>query len=189
MNLITLAETTPFLTPQVIVTAILGSITILIAATTGGIAWLNYHTAHTRLRLDLYSRRYEMFKAVTDYILTGGGGSDETKTEAIHTMIVAIRESRFVFGDDVNDFIDELSSAGLSGRLDDWYAKVTPASDTGADQILARMTECRTLFTPYLDFRFIRKLQVSERQKRIIRQAAKIAAQSLDPVVKITIGH
>ncbi|ARO25010.1 hypothetical protein CO659_31095 [Rhizobium sp. S9] len=81
------------------------------------VAWISFQqwkTARAKLNLDLFDRRYAVYRGATDAlraIARDGGCKDD---EAFGLMLNAWSESQFLFGPDVQEHLDELLDAILT---------------------------------------------------------------------------
>lgn len=86
-------------------------LTPTIAATVAWIAWQQWNTARSKLRLDLFDRRMAVYRdaAAALALITRDGSA--RKNEAFGKMLAAWQEAQFLFGPEVAARLDELVSA------------------------------------------------------------------------------
>jgi hypothetical protein len=80
---------------------------VVVAAIAALIAYLQWVTAHQRVVVDLFDRRRKAFESVED-ALRPVFREGEVSTEALREFFAAKFECRFLFGQDVNDYLDSL---------------------------------------------------------------------------------
>src|SRR3979409_142195 len=80
---------------------------VVVAAIAALIAYLQWVTAHQRVVVDLFDRRRKAFESVED-ALRPVFREGEVSTEALWKFFAAKFECRFLFGQDVNDYLDSL---------------------------------------------------------------------------------
>jgi hypothetical protein len=81
--------------------------TFFLSVAVGVVAWLQWHVARTKLRLDLFDRRYKIYEATRTFlklILRGTALSESELAEAD----LAFSEAVFLFGSDVSEFLREI---------------------------------------------------------------------------------
>lgn len=80
---------------------------VLVAAIAALIAYLQWVTAHQKVVVDLFDRRRKAFELVED-ALRPVFREAEVTPEALKKLYAARSECRFLFGKDVNDYLDEI---------------------------------------------------------------------------------
>lgn len=95
------------------------------------IAWKQWKTAAYRYKLDLFDKRFEIYEATIDFILSiRGGGQVSDKSLAVFkekTLPV-----RFLFNDEVADYIAELRSQALDAQT---FSQEAEGMDAGPEKI------------------------------------------------------
>ncbi|HEF4768679.1 hypothetical protein [Burkholderia multivorans] len=145
--------------------------TILISAYVAWIAYQQHRTNREKLRLDLYDRRFGVYTASIDFyhVLSSYDEANEQHQEAHRAFVKAMRESRFLFGQDseIVSILEEMHTraARIMGykthgkELHDsdphesrkWFeAQQADYFWIGSDQGLLRL---EASLTPFLDFR------------------------------------
>jgi hypothetical protein len=80
---------------------------VLVAAIAATIAYLQWVTAHQKVVVDLFDRRRKAFELVED-ALRPVFREGEVHSEAMSKLIEAKSHCRFLFGKDVNEYLDLL---------------------------------------------------------------------------------
>lgn len=73
---------------------------LIIAAVVAVVAFLQYRLAREKLRLDLYNRRYEIYRSIFDFyhVLIGWKGTEADKAQQAK-FFQAYQESKFLFSE------------------------------------------------------------------------------------------
>lgn len=79
------------------------------------VAWLQYKTNRDRLRLDLFSRRLEAFQKLEEF-LTSVLREGCVRDEALAILSEARYKSRFLFGTEIEAYLDELWRNAIDAR-------------------------------------------------------------------------
>jgi len=87
--------------------------TIAIVATY--IAYQQHRTNKIKVRADLYDRRMQVFNAVTD-LLGHIEGAAAVDLDQLRVFLQKTRESYFLFGDEIPEYLNELYKAGVDLR-------------------------------------------------------------------------
>lgn len=82
---------------------------VVVAAIAAFIAYLQWVTAHQKVVVDLFDRRRKVFELVEE-ALRPVFREAEVSAEAFTKLIAAKAECRFLFGDDVNNYLDRIHS-------------------------------------------------------------------------------
>ena len=87
-------------------------LTPLIAIIATYIAYQQYRANHLKLRQDLYDRRLALFNAVAEFLahIMREGTADSAQSV---TLLQKTRESYFLFGKDISDYVTELYKKGV----------------------------------------------------------------------------
>jgi len=81
--------------------------TIILGAVVAYIAWRQYRTSHDKLRLDLFEKRYAIYRALMNFLRDLD--PDTSKSGArIREFRADTNDARFLFGNDVVDFLTEV---------------------------------------------------------------------------------
>ncbi len=91
---------------QIISTAIIGTIV-------AWIAWRQWKTAHEKVKLDLFDRRFAVFMDVRE-IVSQGGMRDRLSDQGLPNEVVA--RGRFLFGPEILKQLEELHNICCSSR-------------------------------------------------------------------------
>ena len=125
------------------------------------IASLQYRLAREKLKLDLFEKRYKIFDATRKFfgkVMREG----EVKTVDIVTFRIDTSDAMFLFGKDVNDYLEDVKERGFKNLKA--YARLNTekhAGDSGLieeafkeiDWMLAQPDKLANVFGPYLRFR------------------------------------
>jgi hypothetical protein len=130
---------------------------VLVAAIAAFIAYLQWVTAHQKVVVDLFDRRRKAFELVEE-ALRPVFREAEVSGEAFWKLIAAKAECRFLFGDDVNNYLDRIhadyawlmsfsnpvidASEERSKLIDEKYIRL--------NRIIAFYTDGAPLFVDYL---------------------------------------
>lgn len=82
-------------------------LTPTIALAVGFIAYRQWRTAHSKLVLDLFERRpevYELTRKAVSFVNTHGRTSHEAEVD----LLTAMNSAEFLFGQDVRDYLDKM---------------------------------------------------------------------------------
>lgn len=107
--------------------------TLAIASFVAYIAWQQYKTASDKLKLDLYDRRYKVYRGLMDFL---GEGVREPRVpkEAFGKFFTTTHEGRFLFGDDIKGFLVQVREK--IGELRHAQEKIDSYPD-GAERVAA----------------------------------------------------
>lgn len=133
----------------------------VIALVLARIAYKQQKTNELKIRADLYDRRISVFNAVTD-LLGAVGVSATIEFEQLRTFLQKTRESYFLFGSEIPDYLDRLYKAGVDFRHQD--KKLISNLPVGPERtalaeangelgkwFLDQFEESRKKFEPYLN--------------------------------------
>jgi hypothetical protein len=84
-----------------------GCLTPLIAILATYIAWQQYKTASDKLKLDLYDRRYRVYRGLLDFF-AAAVREPRVPKEAFGTFFAVTHEGRFLFGKEIKDYLIEV---------------------------------------------------------------------------------
>lgn len=140
-----------------------GFLTPLIAILAIYIAFKQYRIQRYKLRFDLYDRRFKIFERIKEFI-SKIGPKNRMESKEIGIFYTSIIEYRFLFDQDVNDFIDELVE-----KVEEFdivctdivsYQKDTPEREKLEEQreklrwwMMERLKELPDRFEKYLSFK------------------------------------
>ena len=138
--------------------------TIAIGAVVAYIAWRQYRTSHDRFRLDLFEKRYDVYRALMKFLR--GLAPDTSKTgEQIMAFRADTNDARFLFGPEVVDFLSEIYSKSwqyrrtihrLSDRNPTDHEKYKQWANDEAELLRwfdDQMKRVNEVFAPYLSFK------------------------------------
>jgi hypothetical protein len=82
-------------------------LTVVVAAVVAYVSWNQWRIARDRLRLDLFDKRYKVFdgaRSMIGHVVTAG----RLPMEVLHEYWAATTDRRFLFGDDVVAYLDDM---------------------------------------------------------------------------------
>lgn len=90
--------------------------TVVLAAFGGYIAYQQWQTAKAKVRLDLYERRFKVYRGVMDFL--GAIARDaEVTHETLNAFYKETDEKRFLFNDDLKQWLKQLRQTAVQLRL------------------------------------------------------------------------
>jgi hypothetical protein len=143
-------------------------VALVIGLVAAGIAWRQHAVAQTKLKLDLFDRRYQVFerawKFLSEVVQTGPG--DGLGDYASEEFTDVIPQAGFLFGGEIQDYLHRV----MQKRKELWAIRsriksnrcVTPLEDIERQQDLMiwfyeqAVTGVRSKFAPYLDLQELR---------------------------------
>ena len=94
-------------------TDILGKLAVPVIGFLGlYIAWRQWKTAAYRFRLDLFDKRFAIYEAIIDFILSIRGGG-KVSDEALSAFKDKTLPTRFLFNDDIAEYITEIKEKAI----------------------------------------------------------------------------
>lgn len=140
-----------------------GLLTPMIAILAGYIAWRQYQTARARLKLDLYERRFRVYRGLMDLVaavVCDGGAS----RWALARYYSETNEKQFLFGPDVIEYMKTAREKAVRLRQVSRKIKNPPGQQEQAaaveeeqEQLLSwfdtQVDEAQAKFAKYLDFK------------------------------------
>ncbi len=96
---------------------------VIVGLMTAYIAFRQHKNDSIRLRLDVYDKRFEVYRAVREY-LSGIFRNGDVDIKALRQFTVGTAQAEFLFGKEVNDKLEALYQKGVrlnyvEKRLDD----------------------------------------------------------------------
>ena len=90
-------------------------ITLVFGTITALIAWRQYRVSKVELQLDLFDRRFEVFRRIWEICVDATGAQRILLSSHAETPFADFwPQAHFLFGDDVNELIDELMSKWMT---------------------------------------------------------------------------
>ena len=133
-------------------------LTLLVAAT---VAWIGYHQyalAKARFKLDLFEKRFAIYKATEKFLSSSASPSRDDLAEFRRDT----RDALFLFSDDIVKYLEEIGKAGNYIVTAEALLESSPIGDARTDAVNKQAAEIRKLvdkfdeltavFTPYLRF-------------------------------------
>jgi len=138
-------------------------LTFVIAAAAIVIAWRQYRTAREKFRLDLYEKRYKVYRGLMEFlacVIRDGEASPQVLADYYKTT----DEKRFLFGPDIGEYMTEVRQKASQLRLlKQQVEQQRNLTDVQRDPIIENMLDNETWlskqaeetqhrFQPYLEF-------------------------------------
>jgi hypothetical protein len=123
-------------------------------------AFLQWRTAHDKLRLDLFDRRYKIYKATRDFLGVILGRATFTDSE-LFQFYAGMDGSDFLFGSDIADYYKQIRTRALDMRLKNtqWQSKqgeertrLIEAEHQHLMWLSEQLTSAPKVFAPYLSY-------------------------------------
>ncbi|KJS29359.1 MAG: hypothetical protein VR64_21320 [Desulfatitalea sp. BRH_c12] len=95
------------------------------------IAWKQWRTAAYRYKMDLFEKRFGVYEAILDFIMSirGGGKISDQSLALFKERTLA---TRFLFDDEVADYVAEIRSRAIDIQT---YSQETKGMDAGDEKI------------------------------------------------------
>lgn len=172
------------------------SLTPAVAVTVGIVAYLQWRTAHQKVVLDLFDRRLRTFYAAIDAVNRIIEANKLLESDLRKDFLLAARDSLFLFGDEVNDYVEDTRVAlrdvavaenGLAtgdGDADKWARERKDKMSKVTEFLLVYPKLCE----PYLKLdqkrvrtplRWLLDVAGFEREPKWLRQADRERAKAL----------
>lgn len=120
---------------------------VVVGVAVACIAWQQHKTAKDKVRLDLFEKRFAVYRALIDKVRDPDAESEYGKQ--IHdTYWEKLQQARFLFGDDVNNYLQEVW--GKSIKLSA-ISRSAPEKEPEHLQWVNAVTELRGWFYPQID--------------------------------------
>ena len=145
-----MVEIIPYLAP---------SATLIVGLSVAYIAWQQWQVARSKLRLDLFDRRYKVFEATRKFlavILRDARFEDSQLFE----FYAGTSDAEFLFGSEVVDYLAEIRKRSLDMRLHQKLYEPLPVGDERSRHVQAQhdqlvwlgdqLTAMSKTFRPYL---------------------------------------
>jgi hypothetical protein len=138
-------------------------LTFVVAVAASYIAWRQHRTAADKFRLDLYDKRYRVYRGLID-LLSRIAADGSVPNGALDQFFRATDEKRFLFGPDVISYLKEVREKAVrlsnTRRLIEAGERITEGRHTAAIDESLELTqwfdkqgeEAQHKFYPYLSF-------------------------------------
>ena len=136
--------------------------TVMIAGAACYIAWRQHRTAEAKLRLDLFDRRFRVYRGLMD-LLGDAVREPNISMDALGKFYLATDEKRFLFGKDIIEYLDEVKNKVVALRHAQREIEQLPENQQRNAAIEAdvnllewlekQIGEAQFRFMKYLDFR------------------------------------
>lgn len=90
-----------------------GLLTPVIGMITTYIAWQQWKTNQSKLKLDRYERRLQIYKEIVRFISIGIQDTNYDRNELM-TFRAKVSEADFLFGEEVSQYIDQLHRRAIN---------------------------------------------------------------------------
>lgn len=153
-------------------------LTPIIAATVAWIAWQQWKTARSKLRLDLFDRRMAIYRdaAAALALITRDGSA--RKNEAFQRMLAAWQESQFLFGREVVQHLDELvtlimDAMAAEAELEDLTEGRRPVVARKYEAIKKLMAARATLLDLFKPYMLMDERRIQEMHEWVVEKNAR----------------
>ncbi len=95
---------------ELVVKLIPAFITLIIGSIAAYIALQQHKVNHDRLRLDLFDKRVKVYDRLIEAlrIIVDHGDRDQRRNEIRNLLLDSLNESKFLFGEDINDYCRDI---------------------------------------------------------------------------------
>jgi hypothetical protein len=135
-------------------------LTLLLGVAVAFIAWRQWWVARTKLRLDLFDRRYKVYEATRDFLILIAKNPDVEHARFVE-FAMATADAEFFFRSDVVEYLGQIRD-----RVRDMQAQQTLSHEATGDELSRRVkaehdqrawleeqiTAMTSVFAPYLSF-------------------------------------
>jgi hypothetical protein len=137
---------------------------VLIAGIACYIAWQQKETAEYKVKLDLFDRRYRVYRGLMD-LLAAVVREENISPEVMGKFYCETDTKRFLFGDDINDYLKEVHEKVVNVRLlrrriephpnitEEQRGKAIEKENELVSWLDERITEAATKFDRYMSFK------------------------------------
>ena len=139
--------------------------TLVLAASVAIVAWLQWWIALTKLRLDLFDRRYKVYEATRKYLSAIFQEAKFTNAQ-LFEFYAGTSDAEFLFGTDVVKYLEEIRNRAIRMQTAQHVFEPLPVGDERTRQIdthieelkwlTDQLREMRKIFAPYLGFANVR---------------------------------
>jgi hypothetical protein len=147
-----MVEIIPYLAP---------SATLIVGLSVAYIAWQQWQVARSKLRLDLFDRRYKVFEATRKFLAVISRDA-RFEDSQLFEFYAGTSDAEFLFGSEVVDYLEEIRERSLDMRLHQKLYEPLPVGDERSrhvqfhhDQLVwlaDQLTAMSKTFRPYLGF-------------------------------------
>ena len=142
--------------------SILGPIaTLIVGVGIFFVAWQQWQIARSKLRLDLFDRRYKVYDATRKF-LSEIIRSANFKDSHLCEFYAGTSDAEFLFGSDVVDYLAQIRKRAIDMRMHHEMCDPMPVGDERSRHVQAnhdqlvwlgeQLTGMTKIFTPYLGF-------------------------------------
>jgi glycerol-3-phosphate cytidylyltransferase-like family protein len=140
--------------------AAVACVALYVAITAKNIASKQNENLRSQVNLQLYEKRYKIYETTAKFIATILSEGLENSTIDTISLMRETKEARFLMGDDITDFLDELYKkcnslhAFVSVKhtdTEEWHSKL----DQYRDYLTNELNKLPTRFDKYLNFQNI----------------------------------
>ncbi|PZV13387.1 MAG: hypothetical protein DCF20_15240 [Pseudanabaena sp.] len=147
-----MAEIVPYLAP---------SATLIVGLSVAYIAWQQWQVARSKLRLDLFDRRYKGYEATRKFLAVISRDA-RFEDSQLFEFYAGTSDAEFLFASEVVDYLAELRKRALDMRLHQKLYEPLPVGDERSRHVQAQhdqlvwlgdqLTAMSKTFRPYLGF-------------------------------------
>jgi hypothetical protein len=136
--------------------------TFFLSVAVGIVAWLQWRLAHNKLRLDLFDRRWEIYKATSNFVDAIVNDPARNVDSHLNAFNTGTSNAEFLFGSDVLNYIQQVRTRAVGMRT----ARVLYESQPDGEErtrnvqryeadllwLIEQSTAMTKTFAPYLGF-------------------------------------
>lgn len=141
-----------------------GLLTPVIGMITTYIAWQQWKTNQSKLKLDRYERRLQIYKEIVRFISIGIQDANYDRNELM-TFRAKVSEADFLFGEEVSQYIDQLHRRAINlhrwnkeyrdysqSRPEEYdHSKVVEGMNKELTWVSSQLEPAHNIFKKYLD--------------------------------------
>jgi len=139
-----------------VMTPMLACMTLMNALAIGWVALEQYRLARARFKLDLFERRFAVYKATQKFLSTVVGAGPRFTTEELWEFRAETQNASFLFRNDVVQFLEGVDAVAVEVRtLAKTYERLPEGHETTRIEVLLKQlndgsAQLPTLFGSYL---------------------------------------
>ena len=152
-----MVEIIPYLAP---------SATLIVGLSVAYIAWQQWQVARSKLRLELFDRRYKVFEATRKFLAVILRDARCFEDSQLFEFNAGTSDAEFLFGSEVVDYLAEIRKRSLDMRFHQKLYEPLPVGDERSRHVQAhhdhlvwladQLTAMSKTFRPYLGFSHVK---------------------------------
>jgi hypothetical protein len=150
-----------------VVTLFFSIATLFVSVAVVAIAWQQWRVADNKLRLDLFDRRYKVYDATRQFLVTICREGKFTTPQLLFEFTAGTSDAEFLFEADVLEHLAKIRTQALHLRTtqqllekprlsDDELSRYAQAQENDLSWLNDQITEIAKTFAPYLGFANVR---------------------------------